>query len=143
MDGYFTSSSVVKVFAVVTVLTNMIPQQSLTGKRFATMFTHQRLCLENKQAHDKTRSQRLHSDKSSRICPTYRLGLPEEVVEQLCVAGEHAATHGTGDESFLSVAPHVFPQPIPNLEEGVAACDGTKRCPDGSIREREFMTLLF
>lgn len=111
----------------VTVLTNMIPQKSLAGKRFATMFTHQRLCVE-KNEHDYNSV--THWNKGSRVNLTNRVGLPEEVVEQLSVAGEHAAAHGTGHESLLRVAPHVFPKPIPDLEEGIAACVGTKRCSE-------------
>lgn len=45
-----------------------------------------------------------------------------QVVEQLGVAGEHAAAGGTGRQLLLSVAPHVFPQTVPDLEVGVAAC---------------------
>lgn len=50
----------------------------------------------------------------------YWLHLPLEVVKQLSVAGKHAATCGTSHKSLLSVAPHVFPQPVPDLEEGIA-----------------------
>lgn len=60
---------------------------------------------------------------SSGVRLTYWLGLPVEVVEQLCVAGEHAAACRTGDESLLSVASHVFSQTVPDLEKGVAACE--------------------
>lgn len=45
-----------------------------------------------------------------------------QVVKKLCVAGKHAATRGTGYKPLLSVAPHVFSQTIPNLEESVTAC---------------------
>lgn len=51
------------------------------------------------------------------------------MVEQLGVAGEHAAAGGTGHQSLLSVAPHVLPQTVPYLEEGVAPWDGTKKGP--------------
>lgn len=53
---------------------------------------------------------------------TIWLGLPVQVVEQLSVAGEHAATGGTGHQLLLSVAPHVLPQSVLDLEESVAAC---------------------
>lgn len=56
------------------------------------------------------------------ILLTYWLSLPVQVVKKLCVAGKHAAARGTGDKPLLSVAPHVFSQTIPNLEESVAAC---------------------
>lgn len=45
-----------------------------------------------------------------------------QVVEQLSVAGEHAAAGGTGHQLLLSVAPHVLPQAVPDLEERVTAC---------------------
>lgn len=45
-----------------------------------------------------------------------------QVVEQLGVAGEHAAAGGTGRQLFLSVAPHVFSQTVPDLKVGVTAC---------------------
>lgn len=82
-------------FDLIHMLTNVIPQKSLTGKGFATMFTYQRL---------------------------YGLGLPVKVVKQFSVAGEQAATCRTGDESLLSVAPHVFSQTVLDLKEGIAAC---------------------
>lgn len=89
-------------------LENALPQCSHTResvwKRMSGIITHSHIL-----------------NKGSRVHLTYRLGLPEEVVEQLCVAGEHAATRRTGDQSLLRVAPHVFPEPIPDLEEGVAA----------------------
>lgn len=46
-----------------------------------------------------------------------------EVIKQLCVAGEHAATRGAGYQPLLSVAPHVLSQTVPDLEEGIAACN--------------------
>jgi len=66
----------------------------------------------------------------SKIHFTYRLSLSVEVVKQFCVAGEHAATRRTGYKSLLSVTPHVLSQPVPDLEEGVAACErNMKRHP--------------
>lgn len=60
------------------------------------------------------------------------LGLSVQVVKQLRVAGEHATTRGTGDQSFLGVAPHVLAETIADLEEGVTACDG-----DESVTETQ------
>lgn len=57
------------------------------------------------------------------VLPTYWLGLPVQVVKQLCVAGEHAAAGRTGHKSLLGVASHVFSQTVPYLEESVTACN--------------------
>lgn len=51
-----------------------------------------------------------------------------QVVKQLCVAGEHAATRRTGDKALLSMAPHMFPQTVSDLEKGVAACEQNGKC---------------
>lgn len=67
------------------------------------------------------------SYESQRVCLTHWLGLSVEVVKQLCVAGEHAATRGTGYKPLLSVAPHVFSQAVPDLEEGIAACERNRK----------------
>lgn len=105
---------------VVTVLTDVIPQESLTGKGFAAMLTHQRL-YEILHPHQKQ-----HHTKNINACQsvvlTYGLGLSLEVVKQLGVAGEHAPTCGTSHKPLLSVAAHVLPKPVPDLEEGVAPC---------------------
>ena len=58
---------------------------------------------------------------------TLGLRLPVEVVEQLGVAGEHAAAGGAGHHLLLGVAPQMFPQAVPDLKEGVATCN-----PEGS-----------
>lgn len=65
------------------------------------------------------------------------------MVEQLCVAGEHAATSRTGDKPLLSVAPHVFSQTVPDLKVSITACyrekkEGKKeyaRASEGDIQE--------
>ncbi len=61
------------------------------------------------------------NDASRHVLLTYGLGLPVQVVKQLSVAGEHAATRGTGYQPLLSVAPHVFSQTVPDLEESITA----------------------
>lgn len=63
------------------------------------------------------------NDSNQSVLLTYWLGLPVQVVKQLCVAGEHAATSRTGYKSLLSVAPHVFSQTVPDLEESITACN--------------------
>lgn len=63
------------------------------------------------------------NNANQRVRLTDWLGLPVKVVKQLRVAREHAATRGTGYESLLSVATHVFSQTIPDLEESIAACN--------------------
>ena len=62
---------------------------------------------------------------------TLGLRLPVEVVEQLGVAGEHAAAGGAGHHLLLGVAPQVLPQTVPDLKEGVATCN-----PEGIGLER-------
>lgn len=62
---------------------------------------------------------RLKERQSVRL--TDWLGLPVQVIEQLGVAGEHAAAGGTRHQLLLSVAAHVLPQTVPDLEVGVAA----------------------
>lgn len=63
------------------------------------------------------------NDSNQIVILTDWLGLPVQVVEQLCVAGEHAATCRTGYKPLLSVAAHVFSQPVPDLKESITACN--------------------
>lgn len=59
-----------------------------------------------------------------------------EVVKKLCVAGEHAATGRTGDNSLLSVTPQVLSQTILDLEEGVTAYEAkTKKTADIKVSQ--------
>ena len=111
------------------MLTNVIPQKSLTGESFATMFTNKRLCVNTNKKKDLTFRTSASWERLTdpHVSLTHRLGLPVEVVEQLGVAGEHAAAGRTGDQSLLSVAPDVFSQSVADLEESVAACRREKK----------------
>lgn len=61
--------------------------------------------------------------KKNELLLTHWISLPVQVVKEFGVAGKHAATRWTGYEPLLSVATHVFPQTIPDLEESITACN--------------------
>lgn len=89
------------------------------------MFAHKGLWVEKIskcQTFIKKKKKKLLRTKDQFALLTVWLGLPVQVVEQLSVAGEHAAAGGTGHQLLLSVAPHVLPQAVPDLEERVTAC---------------------
>lgn len=72
----------------------MVSQQPLISKAFVTMGTCKRILW---------------------------LGLSLNVIKELGVAGEHAATGRTGHQTLLSVTAQVLAQSILDLKEGVTA----------------------
>lgn len=86
---------------VVHMLSHVVSQQSLVGKAFVTMLTNQGLLW---------------------------LGLSVDMVEELGVAGEHAAAGGAGHQALLGVAPQVLSQTVFDLEEGVTSFPVAEDC---------------
>lgn len=86
---------------MVHMLSYVVSQQSLIGKAFVTMLTHQGFLW---------------------------LSLSLDVVKELGVAGEHAAAGGAGHQALLSVAAQMLPQTVLDLKECIttfpAAEDG-------------------
>lgn len=123
--------------STLTMLSYMVSQQSLIGKAFVTMLTDQGLC-KNQRAFNQIKmymskpitylpiSCKTVTSGQAELSPfTLWLGLSVDVVEELGVAGEHAAAGGAGHQALLSVAAQMLPQTVLDLKECITTCGNT------------------